>query len=56
MKTDMHFWSYFAQFLKWDMSMKGVGMAGHVKKHGGGGERPLPEVKSHVNNPLYWSN
>jgi hypothetical protein len=38
------------------MSIKVVGMAGDVNKHGGGGEWPLPEVKSHVNNPLDRSN
>jgi hypothetical protein len=53
MKTNMHFFKIiFRQFLEQEMSVKSVGMAGHVNKHGGGGECPLPEVKSHVNNPL----
>ena len=38
MKTDMHFGSHFAQFLEREMSIKFWGMAGHVNKHGGGGE------------------
>jgi len=38
MKTNVHLCSYFTQFLQREMSIKGMGMAGHVNKHGGGGE------------------
>jgi len=56
MKTDVHFWSYFAQLLQREINVKGVGMAGHVNKHDGGGWMTSTRCESHVNNPLDWSN